>query len=185
MKANCINVAVATGLDGTKDGVFQFTCPEVDPYSAIYFYQFTAPNAEEKTWATRFTILSPTGESVPPPNARQPGTNGAAIPWGVGKLVDASLAVPPPAYLQGGTTPPVNTTSAAVTTRTTATTSLPITSPSGMALSRTNTTTSGAPKTTGNTTTSTQTGAASLGFAVDSSVVMGVIAGAVLSVFAL
>jgi len=85
---------VTTNQDGTKDGSFEYTCPEVTPYSAIYFYQFSSSHTANKTWTTRFTIESADGSSTPPANAKQP--SGEAIPWGVGKLVDASAAVPPP-----------------------------------------------------------------------------------------
>lgn len=68
---------VATGLDGTNSSLFpfQWTCPEVDPYSAIYFYQvwqahlfllhvlltFRAQftNGNDRTdsqWTARFTV---------------------------------------------------------------------------------------------------------------------------------
>jgi len=91
---------VATEQDGTVDGTFSFTCPEVDPYSAIYFYQFSSPLAEERTWATRFTITSPEGETVEPENPTQPGT-GDEIPWGIGALADPSIAEPAPVFPGG------------------------------------------------------------------------------------
>ncbi|KAF5316284.1 hypothetical protein D9619_006814 [Psilocybe cf. subviscida] len=87
---------VATGQDGSVDGKFSYTCPEVTPNSAIYFYQFTAPGAINATWTTRFTLASATGATTPPANANQPGAGGAAIPWGVGALVDPSKAVAAP-----------------------------------------------------------------------------------------
>ncbi|KAH6915677.1 hypothetical protein BKA70DRAFT_1253458 [Coprinopsis sp. MPI-PUGE-AT-0042] len=93
---------IASDLDGTISGRFNYPCPEVIPYSTIYFYQFTSPHTDVKTWATRFTITSPEGESVPPENDTQPGTN-APIPWGVGALADPSIANPPPVI--GGETP--------------------------------------------------------------------------------
>jgi len=85
---------VATNQDGTKDGSFQYTCPQVTPYSAIYFYQFDSSQTTNKTWTTRFTIEAADGSSTPPANPTQP--SGEAIPWGVGHLVDQSAAVPPP-----------------------------------------------------------------------------------------
>lgn len=93
---------IASDLDGTISGRFNYPCPEVTPYSAIYFYQFTSPHTDVKTWATRFTITSPEGETVPPENENQPGTNDP-IPWGVGALVDPSTATPPPVI--GGESP--------------------------------------------------------------------------------
>ncbi|KAL0954090.1 hypothetical protein HGRIS_005236 [Hohenbuehelia grisea] len=92
---NMIHLTTVTTVDGTKDGVFDWPCPEVEPNSAVYFYQFTSPATPNKTWATRFTIASASGQTTPPENPTQPGTN-APIPWGVGKLVDPSKATPPP-----------------------------------------------------------------------------------------
>jgi hypothetical protein len=87
---------VSTDLDGTKDGQFSWTCPQVDPYSAIYFYQFVSPSeVTNPQWTTRFTIASSSGATTTPTNAKQP--NGDAIPWGTGALVDA-VAVAPPSF---------------------------------------------------------------------------------------
>lgn len=50
---------VATGLDGTDSSLtpYSWSCPEVDPYSAIYFYQFTnGDDTLTRTWTTRFTV---------------------------------------------------------------------------------------------------------------------------------
>ncbi|KAF9563589.1 hypothetical protein CPC08DRAFT_605648, partial [Agrocybe pediades] len=76
---------VASGQDGTVAGKAEFPCPAVYPYSAIYFYQFSSPHTEAKEWTTRFTIASASGDSSPPTNAKQPGTN-EDIPWGAGTL---------------------------------------------------------------------------------------------------
>ncbi|KAL0573624.1 hypothetical protein V5O48_008336 [Marasmius crinis-equi] len=89
---------VGENLDGNKDGKIEFECPEVDPYSAIYFFQYSAPE-QPLTWATRFAIADKTGKTVAPAEDTQP--DGAKIPWGTGKLVDASSAKPPPSYLGG------------------------------------------------------------------------------------
>ncbi|KAJ4001124.1 hypothetical protein F5050DRAFT_1561408 [Lentinula boryana] len=78
---------VASGLNGSDTSLspFNWTCPEVDPYSAIYFYQFTNGNdTTNSKWTTRFTIASPSGESSSPANSTQP--NGDAISWGIGSL---------------------------------------------------------------------------------------------------
>ncbi|KAJ3807145.1 hypothetical protein F5876DRAFT_48669 [Lentinula aff. lateritia] len=86
---------VASGLDGSNAALspFNWTCPEVNPYSAIYFYQFTNSNdTTNSKWTTRFTIASPSGESSPPANSTQP--NGDSIPWGVGSLNGASTNSP-------------------------------------------------------------------------------------------
>ncbi|PWN46258.1 hypothetical protein IE81DRAFT_276293, partial [Ceraceosorus guamensis] len=75
---------IATNIDGTTQTSFSWTCPEVEPYSAIYFYQFTDSDGANPTWCTRFTIASADGSTVPPPNDKQP--EGDSIPWGEGKL---------------------------------------------------------------------------------------------------
>ncbi|KAL0576953.1 hypothetical protein V5O48_005024 [Marasmius crinis-equi] len=110
---------VATGLDGNKDGKFEFDCPEVDPFSAIYFFQYSAPKATGFQWATRFAIADPSGKTVPPAQDTQP--DGQKIPWGVGKLVDASKATPPPPFQNGGSSS--NSTSTTSTSSTSTSTS--------------------------------------------------------------
>ncbi|KAI4526547.1 hypothetical protein K523DRAFT_310826 [Schizophyllum commune Tattone D] len=82
---------VASGLDGTdaSNTPFNWTCPDVDPYSDIYFYQFT--NGEDRMdakWTTRFTISSSSGEVDPPENPTQP--DGSQIPWGVGHVSNST-----------------------------------------------------------------------------------------------
>ena len=50
---------VVNGLDGTDESLspFSWTCPEVDPYSTIYFYQFTnGDDISTRAWTTRFTV---------------------------------------------------------------------------------------------------------------------------------
>ncbi|TRM67778.1 hypothetical protein BD626DRAFT_479811 [Schizophyllum amplum] len=82
---------VVAGLDGTDTLVtpFNWTCPELDPYSAIYFYQFTnGEDAQDAKWTTRFTISSPSGDVQPPEQAAQP--DGSQIPWGTGHLSASS-----------------------------------------------------------------------------------------------
>lgn len=133
---------VATGQDGTVDGRFSYKCPEVNPYSAIYFYQFTAAGTTTKTWATRFTITAPDGSTTPPSNPTQPGNN-QPIPWGTGALADPSTAVGPPASA-GGSGTPANATSSTMTTNSTTTTSTTAT--------RSSTTSSPAASTQANTT---------------------------------
>ncbi|KAI0092843.1 hypothetical protein BDY19DRAFT_510831 [Irpex rosettiformis] len=96
---------VVLGLDGTNSSFtpYNWTCPEVDPYSAIYFYQFTnGGQTSNATWTTRFTITSPSNETVPPPNASQP--NGDAIPWGVGHLLINTTLTNPNSSVDGATT---------------------------------------------------------------------------------
>ena len=49
---------VAEDLDGTDLSLspFTWTCPDVDPYSTIYFYQFNTADKSNPTWTTRFTV---------------------------------------------------------------------------------------------------------------------------------
>ena len=91
-------LAVATGLDGTKDNSISFPCPNVTPNSAIYFYQFVAPNAVGGPWigTGRFAIASAAGVTTAPANPTQP--DGSAIPWGTGALVNPSDAIAPPSF---------------------------------------------------------------------------------------
>ncbi|KAG7094431.1 hypothetical protein E1B28_008031 [Marasmius oreades] len=80
---------VGTSLDGNKDGRLDFECPEVDPYAAIYFFQFSSPSTRDLTWTTRFTIADRDGRSVAPGETTQP--DGALIPWGVGSVLDVAI----------------------------------------------------------------------------------------------
>ncbi|KAK1224060.1 hypothetical protein PQX77_008390 [Marasmius sp. AFHP31] len=115
---NMIEVAtVATGLNGNQGGTFEFKCPKVEPYSAIYFFQYTAPG-RYPTWATRFTIADKNGNSTPPPESTQP--DGAAIPWGVGRLAGDSNP-PPPVTTSTSTTSSESSTSTSTTSSSAAT----------------------------------------------------------------
>ncbi|KAF7964955.1 hypothetical protein HWV62_1438 [Athelia sp. TMB] len=78
-------------VDGTQanNASFTWTCPQVSPNAAEYFYQFTSPVATEPTWTTRFTIAGPDGATVP---AATPTQQGSTIPWGIGTLVGGSGA---------------------------------------------------------------------------------------------
>ncbi|KAH8830530.1 hypothetical protein DL96DRAFT_1593304 [Flagelloscypha sp. PMI_526] len=81
---------VADNVDGTSLSSYPWTCPEVTPYSAIYFYQFS--NGDDKSsskWTTRFTITSADGKFTPPEHVSQP--NGESIPWGSGSLATTTL----------------------------------------------------------------------------------------------
>ncbi|KDN41512.1 hypothetical protein K437DRAFT_226713 [Tilletiaria anomala UBC 951] len=84
---------IATGLDGTDPTKtsYSWTCPEVSPYSAIYFYQVTTDGTSDPAWTTRWAISSPNGTVVSPPHANQPGGGSPAIPWGNGKLLSAPV----------------------------------------------------------------------------------------------
>ncbi|KAF9454415.1 hypothetical protein P691DRAFT_808555 [Macrolepiota fuliginosa MF-IS2] len=131
---------VATNQDGTVNGRFQFPCPGVTINAPIYFYQFTSPSATDKTWTTRFTIASTSGQTVPAPNATQPGS-GEAIPWGVGALTNPAGGVPPPSGAGGGSAIPSGsastsgvlstTSSALVSSVTLATSPSPVVTPPG------------------------------------------------------
>ncbi|KAG5644213.1 hypothetical protein DXG03_008876, partial [Asterophora parasitica] len=104
---------VATGQDGTVDGSFTWTCPEVTPNSAIYFYQFRSPHTPNYQWTTRFTIASSSGQTTPPLESTQP--NGALIPWGIGALKNPSAAIPPPVFTPTPTPTKATTTTSAPT----------------------------------------------------------------------
>lgn len=120
---------VATGLDGTQNGTFNWTCPEVTVPAPIYFYQFISPESTTPQWTTRFTIADANGTTVAAPNATQPSQNGQpgkAIPWGVGTLSNPSAIIPPPSFDTFDTTAsasgstPSTTSSPAVVGQTTA-----------------------------------------------------------------
>jgi len=65
---------------------YKWLCPEVEPNSAIYFYQFSfePSGSDSSTWTTRFTIAKRDGSTEPPENASQ--SEGEAIPWGNGHI---------------------------------------------------------------------------------------------------
>ncbi|TDL26702.1 hypothetical protein BD410DRAFT_783815 [Rickenella mellea] len=94
---NMVHLSTVASLDGTDTTktTFTYPCLQVDPNSAIYFYQFSSPASPNRTWTTRFAIADASGNTVPPENQVQP-TGGAAIPWGTGHLVDPSKGTPPP-----------------------------------------------------------------------------------------
>ncbi|KAJ1306397.1 hypothetical protein OPQ81_007402 [Rhizoctonia solani] len=118
--------------DATKN-TYSYTCPDVTPNSAIYFYQFSDPSEPSNLlWTTRWTIASASGQTTPPTEATQP--KGDKIPWGKGALVDPSTAVPPPAYLTNNqsngsansTAPAVSSSSAAAPATSVAASSTPV-----------------------------------------------------------
>jgi len=84
---NMVPVQDITTIDATKEGSYSYPCPSVTPNSAIYFYEFSCSASTEKYWTTRFTITDKDGKSDPPLQKNQP--DGAAIPWGTGKLIAA------------------------------------------------------------------------------------------------
>lgn len=151
---------VATNQDGTKDGTFTFPCPQVNPYSAIYFFQYSSPLATDRTWTTRFTIASPSGQSVPPPNATQPDSNDA-IPWGTGALVDPSTAVAAPSF-GGGAASPSGAVSSPPASVPSAPPAVPTKAPASTLSKVVSSTGSSAPSTTGTPSNKTTTSAASV-----------------------
>lgn len=100
---NMIHITtVAQGIDATDPtkNTFTYTCPDVTPNSAIYFYQFSdSSDPKNLLWTTRWTLASADGQTTTPTETTQP--DGQKIPWGKGALVDPSKAVPAPAYLSG------------------------------------------------------------------------------------
>ncbi|GJN91995.1 hypothetical protein Rhopal_005023-T1 [Rhodotorula paludigena] len=79
---------VATGLDGTTgEGSYDYTCPDVSPNAAIYFYQFEQAG-QPTSWTTRFTIAAADGSTTDPTEET------AGIAWGTGELVSGSSGVP-------------------------------------------------------------------------------------------
>lgn len=92
---------VAQDIDATAaKNTFTYTCPEVTPTSAIYFYQFSDPSDPTNLlWTTRWTMAAEDGTTTPPSETTQP--DGKPIPWGTGALVDPSTAVAAPSYLGG------------------------------------------------------------------------------------
>jgi hypothetical protein len=51
---------VVQGVDGTDPSLvpFNWTCPDVDPYGPIYFYQFTQYSVAAVQWTARFAVRS-------------------------------------------------------------------------------------------------------------------------------
>ncbi|KAJ8584754.1 hypothetical protein M405DRAFT_773793 [Rhizopogon salebrosus TDB-379] len=135
---NMINLALVGTVDGTDatKNSFSYPCPQVTPYSPIYFYQFNSPAANNSVWTGRFTITDNVNDIVPAAQSTQP--DGEAIPWGVGQLVNGNSTASAPASttsLASSTTAldtPLTTSSSDVTTSSTA-------SPSSSAAAQTGT----------------------------------------------
>ncbi|KIM90265.1 hypothetical protein PILCRDRAFT_811987 [Piloderma croceum F 1598] len=98
MTGDNLNMVPLTTVSSTVDATnpsaatFSWTCPEVIPNAAIYFYQFTTPASNNTLWTTRFGISSDSGAITAPPNNTQP--NGEKIPWGKGALANPAAANP-------------------------------------------------------------------------------------------
>ncbi|KAK0567194.1 hypothetical protein OC844_000356 [Tilletia horrida] len=85
-------VGVIDGTDTTKTEL-QWPAPAVNPYSAIYFFQFDHGGDAQKdpTWTTRFAIADASGNTVAPPFDHQPeNKDNPPIPYGNGVLAAAS-----------------------------------------------------------------------------------------------
>ncbi|KAI9254856.1 hypothetical protein BY458DRAFT_480647 [Sporodiniella umbellata] len=76
--------SVAVDVEGDKVSTMAWVAPQVDPPSAIYFFMFTNEKGEH-SWTTRFGITGSDGKLVPAEHELQ--SDGAKIPWGVGKVV--------------------------------------------------------------------------------------------------
>jgi len=159
---NMIHITtVVSGLDTTSAAAtsYSWTCPEVTPNAAIYWYQFS--HAEEPTnliWTTRWAIADATGATTQPANAMQP--DGSAVPWGTGNLVDASKAVAAPAYITGETSAGASNSSVTASGSVTGSTSAALTTPTTMS-ALTTSSASSTPKTTIVTVTSSSSSASS------------------------
>ncbi|EJT47426.1 hypothetical protein A1Q1_03764 [Trichosporon asahii var. asahii CBS 2479] len=100
---------VAEGVDATKSNAYEWTVPDVNPYSQIYFFELlvpvpylaidmpeltastnNGPDLQPATWTTRFTIASPNGETTPPPKTETAGSS--LIGWGIGALATGAPA---------------------------------------------------------------------------------------------
>lgn len=84
---------VATGIDATSssDTTFDYTCPQVTPNSAIYFYQFSATGVsdDDNQWTARFTIAGKDGSSTAPLNTTTLGNQ--TVPCGYGTLLNTNF----------------------------------------------------------------------------------------------
>lgn len=89
-------VATVDGTDPNKNS-YSYSCPEVDPNSAIYFYQFSSPYSDSLYWTGRFAIADKDGNTTPPSQwTVYSGNNN--VTWGVGSLVGDSDPGSAPAY---------------------------------------------------------------------------------------
>ncbi|KAK4056085.1 putative glycosidase CRH2 [Microbotryomycetes sp. JL221] len=69
---------------------FEYTCPNVEPKSSIYFYQFSDEGPSEHVWTSRFALVDRDNMAQPPEHQSQP--NGEPVPWGTGRLVGQDLS---------------------------------------------------------------------------------------------
>ncbi|KAL8292340.1 hypothetical protein RQP46_001806 [Phenoliferia psychrophenolica] len=61
--AMTVVTSVLEGFDATTGSEIVWTCPDVTPYSAIYFYEFNLGGLDP-TWTTRFGISDSAGTLV-------------------------------------------------------------------------------------------------------------------------
>ncbi|KZT07338.1 uncharacterized protein LAESUDRAFT_651799 [Laetiporus sulphureus 93-53] len=80
-------IATVDGTDASKAS-YSYPCPDVDPNSAIYFYQFTSPDSANVYWTGRFAIATADGSTTPPTESTV--YNGETVYWGNGALVGSS-----------------------------------------------------------------------------------------------
>lgn len=106
-----VHLRTVATIDGTSttNSTYSYPCLAVDPYSEIYFYQFTSPASTAILWTTRFTLADATGKSVPP-TMQETTSTGQIVQYGIGKLLDQSLVDSPPAYGTNSTSSSVNAT---------------------------------------------------------------------------
>lgn len=102
---NLTTVGTVDGTDATKTS-FSYPCPQVTPHSPIYFYQFSSPASANSVWTGRFTITDSVTDIVPATESTQ--SDGSAIPWGTGSLVNSTSTT------TVGTTSPVSATASAI-----------------------------------------------------------------------
>jgi len=85
-------VATVDGTNASNNSI-TYKCPDVDPNSQIYFYQFTSPYSTKVYWTGRFTIAAADGATTPPPETEISG--GQTISWGSGSIIGQTPATAP------------------------------------------------------------------------------------------
>ncbi|KAK4705952.1 hypothetical protein P7C70_g231, partial [Phenoliferia sp. Uapishka_3] len=99
--------------DATTGGEIVWTCPDVTPNAAIYFYEFNI-DGTNNTWTTRFTIASSTGATTTPTNSTT--TSGTTVAWGNGVLApDATVSTASVSGVTSGATSTATSASSSAT----------------------------------------------------------------------
>jgi len=115
---------IASNLDGTQDGSFDHTCPDVSLNAPIYFYRFTsAGSSGNPNYSARFTIAGTDGSTEPAPE-----TDSAGVQWGTGEIVsgdDSSSTTSSTSTKSVISTVKVSTVSTATATRSPSVTPIP------------------------------------------------------------